>query len=80
MDDFMDNVYGPLSKHYCIYFYYLSIFGFVLLFLTLISTLFIGISKNKGFSFYLIGFTMALAYGILYFRNRLLHTMCSKSL
>ena len=54
MDDFMDNVYGPLSKHYCIYFYYLSIFGFVLLFLTLISTLFIGISKNKGFSFYLM--------------------------
>lgn len=79
MSDYMDNVYG-LSKHYCIYFYYLSIFGFVLLILTLISTLFIGISKNKGFSFYLKGFSMALIYGILYFQNRLFHTMCSKSL
>ena len=72
----MQNLFGPLSKQYCLYFYILSIIGMVFLILVVLSALFIGISKRKGFDFYVQMLSAAVAYGIFYFQNRLLHTMC----
>lgn len=72
----MQNLFGPLSKQYCLYFYFLSIIGMVFLVMILVSTLFIGITKRKGIDFYLAMLSGALAYGIFYFQNRLLHSMC----
>ena len=72
----MQNLFGPLSKQYCLYFYILSIIGMVFLVMIVISTLFIGITKRKGMDFYLAMLSGALAYGIFYFQNRLLHSMC----
>lgn len=71
-----DTLYGPLGKEYCIYFYILSVFGFISLILVVISSLVIGIYKKKGFDFYLQAFTLAIVYGMLYLQNRLLFNMC----
>lgn len=76
----LDSLFGPISKNYCIYFYLLSLFGFVSLVLLVVSSLFIGISKNKGFLFYLQMLSVAIVYGMIYLQNRLLFNMCSSSL
>lgn len=76
MENTLDTLFGPLSKQYCVYFYVLSIIGFVLLVLSLLATLFIGITKRKGIEFYVQMIIGSLAYVIFYFQNRLLHSMC----
>ena len=76
----MQNLFGPLSKQYCLYFYFLSIIGLVFVVLIVVTALFIGITKRKGMDFYLAMFSGALAYGIFYFQNRLLHSMCVGSI
>lgn len=72
----MQNLFGPLSKEYCLYFYFLSIIGMILLILVVLSALFIGITKRKGLDFYVQMMSAAIAYAIFYFQNRLLHSMC----
>lgn len=71
-----DTLFGSLGKQYCIYFYLLSVFGFILLALTvmgMVSTLFFKKMDMKV----MVGLLMAsLGYGIFYFQNRLLHSMC----
>lgn len=77
MSDVMDYLYGPLSKDYCIYFYILSILGFVLLILFLVPAIFMGIMKRKGIDYYFTILGVSFGYAIFYFQNRLLHSMCT---
>lgn len=77
MNDLMDTLFGPLDRKYCDYFFILSIFGFVLLAILLISSLLVGITKRKGLEFYLQSLSIAVGYAIFYFQNRLLHSMCA---
>jgi hypothetical protein len=77
---FMETVYGPLSKEYCIYFYILSVIGFVTLMIVVISSLIIGISFKKGIRFYLEMLMLCIPYALIYFTNRLLYSMCAGSL
>jgi hypothetical protein len=72
------SIFGPLGPKFCLYFYYLSIFGFALMIITFISFLWIGISKKMDSHHYLQMFYVALVYFIFYFQNRLLYTMCVK--
>jgi len=74
--NYIDTLFGPLSKQYCVYFYFLSIFGFILLAVFIISSIFVGLSKRKGVDYYMQVVGIALGYGIFYFQNRLLHSMC----
>ena len=77
MDNFLQTIFGPLSKDYCVYFYVLSMIGFFLLVLQAITTLIVGISQRKGFEFYLYMLIVGIVYpGIMYFQNRILHSMC----
>jgi hypothetical protein len=76
----LDALFGPLNKKYCLWFYILSIVGFVFLVLAIALTLFIGISKRKGIDFYIQMLIGSLAYGIFYFQNRLLYSMCSNTM
>jgi hypothetical protein len=78
----MNNYFGPLSKKYCIYFYYLSIFFFIIYVMSLISfTVFIVKHYNKVNLAYIVNFVMILINTLLgYFVNRLLHSMCMNSL
>jgi len=77
MADVMDVLYGPLGRDYCIWFYALSILGFLSLFILVVSTLYYGVTKKKGLEFYLMMIPVALGYAIFYFQNRLLYSMCS---
>jgi len=72
------SIFGHLGSEYCIYFYYLSIFGFALMIMTVVSYVWIGIAKKLGFRHYLQMVSAALVYFIFYFQNRLLYTMCMK--
>jgi len=79
MADIMNTLFGPLAKDYCLYFYILSIVGFILLAAFLISAIIYGISKRKGLEYYLNILALSVGYGIFYFQNRLLHSMCVAS-
>ncbi len=80
MSSVMETLYGPLSREYCIYFYYLSVIGFILFAFIIVSALFIGISTKRGFSFYYKMLMISLVYAVFYFQNRLLYSMCINSL
>lgn len=74
------SLFTPLPHDFCLWFYFLSVAGFILLVFAVISTLFIGITKRKDSTFYLQMLSVALVYFIFYFQNRLLYSMCIKSI
>ena len=76
----MNTLFGPLSGEYCLYFYYLSILSFFLIAMTIVGGVVAGIQKGKGLSFYISILGASVAYLIAYFVNRLMYSMCSKSL
>ena len=55
MDGVLKKLFGPLDQKYCNYFLFLSILGFVLLVLFLVSFVFVGVATKKPFDFYLGG-------------------------
>lgn len=82
MSDFMTTYFGPLDKQSCMYFLFLTMIFFVILVLT-ISSEFIFLFKNyKTLDFRSISNGILIIFNIFiaYFVNRLLYTMCSKSL
>ncbi len=79
MDNINDALFGPLSRDYCLWFYILSLFGFVALVLYIIPAIYMGIIKRKGFDYYLSVIGISVVYAIAYLQNRLLHTMCLNS-
>lgn len=79
-DPTLNALFGPLSRKYCVWFYWLSVIGMVLLVLMIIGTLVMGLNKGKGASFYYHAIWPAIIYGIFYFQNRLLYTMCTGSI
>jgi hypothetical protein len=74
------NVFGPLKKDYCLWFYLLSMIGFILLILALVSGIVMGVYTKKGAPYYYSLIMISFVYGIFYFQNRLLYGMCSKTL
>jgi hypothetical protein len=76
MDNTLDTLFGPLSKQYCIWFYGLSIFGFIILLILLLGSLIVGITKRKGIDFYILMIFGLIPYVAIYFQNRLLYSMC----
>ena len=80
MSNLNDTLFGPLNQNYCLWFYILSVFGFVFLVLFLVPAIYMGIIKRKGSDYYVSVFGIAVIYAISYFQNRLLHTMCVNSI
>lgn len=80
MNNMLDSLFGPLDKKYCDYFYILSILGFILLAIFLVSSVLVGLSKRKGLDFYMQALSISIGYGLFYFQNRLLHSMCLGSM
>lgn len=82
MQDLMAMFFGPLSKQSCVYFLILSMIFFTVLVFTLLTDLYFIIKNYKivDYKFVqggtLIGFNLFIAY----FVNRLMYTMCAKSL
>ena len=82
MNDFMNTYFGPLPREYCVYFYILSIiFGF--LFATsIVSTAYFMIMhyKKVNMMFIINAFLAIFNTFLAYLVNRLLNTMCVKSI
>jgi hypothetical protein len=76
----VDDVFGPIGREYCLYFYIFSVVGMVLFVAVIIGTVFMGMSKKLGIEFYLISFIYSLNYVFMYLQNRLLFNMCGNTL
>ena len=82
MDSFMKTYFGPLGEEYCVYFYALSIFfgiAFVLSVISVVTYMFTNVNKIN-MTFLMHTFFLLLNSFLAYLVNRLLHTMCMKSI
>ncbi len=82
MSDFMSSYFGPLDKQSCLYFLLLSMLFFALLIFTIIGEILYVIQNYKELNFRVFTSGVLLLFNsfLAYFVNRLLYTMCSKSL
>jgi hypothetical protein len=82
MSSFMDKYFGPLPREYCVYFYALSIiFGFLFAFSTVSIAYFMIMHFKKVNMMFVVNSLLVLFNAFLaYIANRLLHTMCVKSI
>ena len=69
------DLFGPLPSNYCLYFYFLSIIGFILLVLSLLLAIVNSLLKKKLVPIMPI-LAISAGYFVLYFQNRLLYNMC----
>lgn len=82
MSDLVTNFFGPLDKRACVYFLIISVIFFISLILLLGSEL-LYIVKNFGkINFRTVSSGVIILFNVFiaYFVNRLLYTMCNKSL
>lgn len=78
----MDTYFGPLTKESCVYFLFLTMLFFGILVFTIFAEIFFIVKNFKLLNFRVIssGILMLFNAFIAYFVNRLLYTMCTKSL
>jgi hypothetical protein len=82
MANFLTNFFGPLDKSACVYFLIISVMFFIVLLLVL-GTELIFVFKNfnrLNFRIFSNGLLILFNIFVAYFVNRLLYTMCYKSL
>ena len=73
MNTVVDQLFSPLSKDFCLYFYYLSVMAFVFLLVAVYNGLVRLLKKKTSILDAVLGL---IAPFLLYFNNRLLYTMC----
>ncbi len=80
MNGFYDTLFGPLPRSYCVYFSILSIFGFIMLLITLFAIGKLLMDKSRDSKALMASFVLLVSYFVIYFQNRILQGMCSHSL
>ena len=82
MNELLSSYFGPLDKGACSYFLIISILFFITLVLVLGSELYFIIKNFRNLNFKLVSNGILILFNIFlaYFVNRLLYTMCTKSL
>jgi hypothetical protein len=82
MSDLMSTFFGPLDKQSCVYFLFLSILFFAMLVFAIITELLFVIKNFKTLDLRILSSGILLLFNafIAYFVNRLLYTICIKSL
>ena len=82
MNDLMSKLFIPLDKGSCVYFLIITMIFFVMLILTLFAEIWFVITNFNKLNFKIISNSILLLFNIFiaYFVNRLLYSMCSKSL
>lgn len=78
----LKDLFTPLDKKYCIYFYYISVISFsffILIFLTTTWCLAFETKKINLF-FCMNSVSLMISTFLAYFVNRLMYSMCIKSL
>ena len=78
----MTTYFGPLDKNSCVYFLILTMIFFALLVFTIMGELIFIVKNFKELDFRIFTSGVLLLFNsfLAYFVNRLLYTMCSKSL
>lgn len=79
MNEIMDYLFGPIGREYCLYFYFLSVFAFVMFVITLLSIVMLAMKGKTKFSM-LEGFLVTFQPFLLYFVNRIFYSMCVNAL
>lgn len=74
----LNSVFGPLSRKYCDWFFYLSVIAFVFMVITLVTGLYACVVKKFKMEYCAAALYSTLMYAAFYFQNRLLYTMCTK--
>lgn len=82
MNNFMEDYFGPLGKEYCVYFYVLSIIFGITFVLSSISIGYFMITHHKRVDATFIANSFLILFNsfLAYLSNRLLNTMCVKTL
>ncbi len=82
MSSFMDKYFGPLPREYCVYFYFLSVVFGVMFSISAVSIMYFMIIhfKRVNIMFVFNSFLILANIFLAYLTNRLLHTMCVKSI
>ncbi len=75
------GLFAPFkNQDLCLWFYFLSVAGFVLLIISVISIIYSLTRQQKKDSLVWISLSASIWYLIFYFQNRLLYSMCVKSI
>jgi len=82
MSNFFQTFFGPLDKNACVYFFILTFFFFIVLVITLITELIFLVKHYKSLNVKMFtqGILISANIFLAYFVNRLMYTMCMKSL
>jgi len=82
MSGLYQTFFGPLDKSACFYLYFLSLFFFIVLLFVLFKEIVYVFKnyKNLGFKTVVQGLLILFNIFLAYFVNRLMYTMCNKSL
>jgi hypothetical protein len=82
MSDFMSNYFGPLDSSGCLYFLIITIIFFIGLVSVFISEVLFVINNYNKLNFRMVSAGILILFNIFiaYFMNRLLYSMCVKSL
>jgi membrane protein YdbS with pleckstrin-like domain len=82
MAKIMSNLLGPLDKSACLYFYLLSALFLFLFLILIIGFIVLIFRKRKQINSEMIASSLVLLFNafLAYFVNRLLYSMCAKSL
>jgi len=77
----MNTFFSPLGKEWCLYYFFVLVFVFIISLLAVIASLIEVINlKKKTFSSVLMTLLPILTYAILYFQSRLIYSMYVGSL
>ena len=82
MSGLLSTYFGPLDKGSCVYFLLISGIFFVLLVIAILADIYWVVKNYKQFNLRILTGGVAMLFNLFlaYFVNRLLYTMCNKSL
>ena len=82
MSNFMEKVFGPLDKSACLYFFIITVLFFISFVLLLINELYFIVMNFRKINLRMLVNGLLILFNIFlaYFVNRLLYSMCTKSL
>jgi hypothetical protein len=78
----LNDLFTPLDKKYCDYFYYLSVITYCFFIFMILSLVWGLIFHSKKFDLYIClnSISLIISFFLSYFVNRLMYSMCVRSL
>jgi len=77
----MNTLFSPLGKEWCLYYFFILVFVFIVSLIAVFSSLMEVINlKKKSFSSIIVTLLPIVTYAILYFQSRLIYSICLGSL